>query len=88
MKSWQLQEAKAKFSAVVNDAIKQGPQRVTRHGEDVVVILSIKTYEELTRQSEGGKDKGLVEFFRDSPLAELQPNAFKRDPDIGREVSL
>lgn len=88
MKSWQLQEAKAKFSAVVNDAIKQGPQRVTRHGEEVVVILSIETYEKLTRQSGGGKNKSLVEFFRDSPLAELPPDAFKRDSDIGREVSL
>ncbi|MGI5870052.1 MAG: type II toxin-antitoxin system Phd/YefM family antitoxin [Kiritimatiellia bacterium] len=88
MKSWQLQEAKAKFSAVVNDAIKQGPQRVTRHGEEVVGSLSIKTYEELTRQSEEWKNKSLVEFFRDSPLAEMPPDAFQRDSDIGREVSL
>ena len=35
---WQLQEAKAKFSELVQKAIDEGPQTVTRHGKDAVVV--------------------------------------------------
>ncbi|PIE74408.1 MAG: hypothetical protein CSA18_05255 [Deltaproteobacteria bacterium] len=38
--SWKLQDAKAQFSQVINDAIAFGPQRVTRRGKEVVVILT------------------------------------------------
>ena len=34
---WQLQEAKNRFSEVVNKALEEGPQTVTRHGEEIVV---------------------------------------------------
>lgn len=44
MKAWQLQEAKAKFSEVVDAALHEGPQAVTRRGEDAVVILSHQAY--------------------------------------------
>ena len=39
---WQLQEAKNRFSEVVDEALARGPQTVTRHGEEVVVIISAK----------------------------------------------
>lgn len=87
MKSWSLQDAKAKFSAVVEEAMKHGPQRVTRRGEDVVVVLSMTTFQELSHRR-GDGDGGLVKFFQDSPLVELPPNTFKRDADTGREVAL
>lgn len=60
---WQLQEAKNRFSEVVNKALVEGPQTVTRHGEEIVVILSKAEYNRLTK-SQGG----LVAFFRQSPL--------------------
>ncbi len=87
MKSWPLQDAKAKFSAVVEEAIKRGPQRVTRRGQDVVVVISTEKFQELTRRREEG-DGGLVNFLRDSPLSELPPDTFGRDVDTGREVAL
>jgi prevent-host-death family protein len=37
---WQLQEAKNRFSEVVDEALHKGPQTVTRHGQEVVVIIS------------------------------------------------
>jgi len=46
---WQLQDAKSKFSQVVNRAIKDGPQIVTRHGQEVVVILSVDDYHRMTQ---------------------------------------
>jgi prevent-host-death family protein len=37
---WQLQEAKNRFSQVVERALKQGPQIITRHGIEAVIVLS------------------------------------------------
>ena len=46
--SWKLQDAKAKFSQVVENALKIGPQYVTRRGQEAVVILSVKDYQKIT----------------------------------------
>lgn len=45
MAEWQLQEAKNKFSHVVDKALREGPQFVTRHGKRSVVVLSIEEFE-------------------------------------------
>ena len=42
--AWKLQDAKAHFSRVVREALEHGPQRVTLHGRDAVVILSAEDY--------------------------------------------
>jgi len=42
---WTLQDAKNRFSEVVRAAIELGPQAVTRHGVDAVVIMSAAEYE-------------------------------------------
>ena len=39
--TWQLQEAKNQFSLVVENALTEGPQMVTRHGELAVVVISV-----------------------------------------------
>lgn len=49
-KKWQLQEAKNSFSEVVNEALVNGPQIVTRHGEDTVVIMSMLDYKKKVRE--------------------------------------
>ena len=49
MTSWSLQDAKNRFSAVVNAALAGEPQRVTRRGEPVVVIVSTDEYERMRR---------------------------------------
>ncbi len=43
-KTWQLQEAKSKFSEVVESALHKGPQRVTRRGKESVIVISEKDY--------------------------------------------
>jgi prevent-host-death family protein len=40
MHTWQLQEAKSRFSEVVDLTLKEDPQMVTRREEEAVVILS------------------------------------------------
>lgn len=64
MNTWQLQEAKNKFSEVVDRAAGGEPQLITRHGVEVAVVLSLPEYRRITapRQS-------LADFLRKSPLA-------------------
>jgi len=42
---WQLQEAKSRFSEVVERAMTQGAQTVTKHGRPAVVVVSAEEYE-------------------------------------------
>jgi prevent-host-death family protein len=44
---WQLQEAKQRFSELIRSAQADGPQFVTRHGEEVAVVLDIAEYRRL-----------------------------------------
>ncbi len=46
---WSLQDAKNRFSAVVDAAVKGTPQTVTKHGKPAVVVLSVAAYERLAR---------------------------------------
>ncbi len=77
--TWQLQEAKNRFSQVVNKALSEGPQIVTRRGEEVVVILSSDEYAKL-KQSQSS----LLEFFRQSPLVGVALD-LERDRSMPRE---
>ena len=45
---WQLQEAKQRFSEVVRAAQAEGAQFVTRHGEEVAVVVDIAEYRKMT----------------------------------------
>ncbi len=47
MAVWQLQDAKNRFSAVVDAALSGEPQRVTRRGNPAVVVLAVDEYERL-----------------------------------------
>ena len=62
---WQLQEAKNKFSEVVEEAISHGPQVITKRGVEAVVVLSYAEYRKMIL-----RQKPLSVFFQDSPLAE------------------
>jgi prevent-host-death family protein len=64
---WQLQEAKNKFSAVVAEALKNGPQIITRRSVDTVVVLSYAEYRKLL-----SNQKKLSRFFRESPLMDSE----------------
>jgi len=79
---WQLQEAKNQLSEVVRKAQSEGPQVITLHGNDAVVVVSARDYGRLSRPK--GK---LVDFFRKSPLIGVELN-LARDKDTGRRVDL
>jgi prevent-host-death family protein len=44
---WTVQDAKNKFSAVVEAALAGKPQEVTRRGQPAVVVLSVEDYHRL-----------------------------------------
>ena len=60
--TWQLQEAKQKFSKLVRDTLEKGPQVVTRHGEEVVVMISAEEFRRLA-----GKKPSFKEFLLSGP---------------------
>jgi antitoxin Phd len=53
---WQVQEAKQRFSELIRTARAQGPQVVTRHGEEIAVVIDIADYRHLTGETVGFKD--------------------------------
>ena len=79
-KTWQLQEAKNRFSEVVDRALRDGPQEVSRHGKKAVVVVSCDEFDRMTR----GTDS-LVEFLCKSPLRGLD---LERARDLPRDVAL
>ncbi|MFH1699280.1 MAG: type II toxin-antitoxin system Phd/YefM family antitoxin [Candidatus Zixiibacteriota bacterium] len=82
MEQWQLQDAKNRFSEVIDKALKYGPQIVTRRGKETVIIMSVEEYRQLTR-----RETNLVDFFRKSPLRDVHLN-LDRNKDIAREIDL
>ena len=80
---WQLQEAKNRLSEVVRKAREEGPQTITLHGDDAVVVIDAEEYYKLARKPRGT----LVEFFRKSPLTGVKLN-ISRSRDTGRSVDL
>ena len=78
---WQLQEAKQRFSELVRRALEEGPQVVTRRGEEVVVIVGAKEFDRLSRAEEDFKN-----FLLCAPG--LDPLEIRRDRSTSREVQL
>ncbi len=65
---WLLQDAKARFSELVRRVRSEGPQHVTVHGRDEVVVIAIEEF----RRLQGGRTGGaLVEALQSSPHRDI-----------------
>ena len=82
MQSWQVQEAKARFSELIRNAATSGPQSITVHGRKAAVVLSASDYQRLKQPG-----NSLTEFMRNSPLAGVELE-IERDASLPREVDL
>ncbi|MCL4778725.1 MAG: type II toxin-antitoxin system Phd/YefM family antitoxin [Gammaproteobacteria bacterium] len=82
MTSWQLQDAKARFSQVVKSAVTDGPQQITVHGKPAAIVLSADDYARLA----GGKPS-FVDFVQQSPLRGA-PLVVKRARSPARRIRL
>ena len=65
---WRLQDAKARFSELVRRARETGPQRVTVHGKDAVVVVDAKEWDRLKRPGSG---QDLVDALAHAPLRDV-----------------
>jgi prevent-host-death family protein len=82
-RTWQLQEAKNRFSEVVEEAVREGPQVITRRGKETAVVLSYADYRRLRVRR-----KGLVDFFRDSPLVGVEIDLTRDQSPLREEFPL
>lgn len=63
MTIWQLQEAKNKLSELIDRALAEGPQVITRRGVEVAVVIPFDRYQQLT-----APEQRLGDFLMSSPL--------------------
>jgi prevent-host-death family protein len=82
MTSWKVAEAKARFSELIERALHEGAQEITRHGRRTVVVVSATEWDRRVHR------KGsLVEFLDRSPL-KGSGLKFERSPELPRDVEL
>ncbi|HEV2135459.1 MAG TPA: type II toxin-antitoxin system Phd/YefM family antitoxin [Terracidiphilus sp.] len=81
MARWQVQEAKSRFSEVIETAEKKGPQIITRHGTERAVVLSIADFKSLTAHK-----PGLKEYLLGGP--KVDNFEVDRERDTGRAIKL
>jgi antitoxin Phd len=78
---WRLAEAKNKFSELVNRALAEGPQRVLRR-DDAVIVMALRDYEQLIGNKPGFKD------FLMGEGPDLEGVDLRRDRLPMRDISL
>jgi prevent-host-death family protein len=81
---WLLQDAKARFSELVRRVRSEGPQHVTVHGRDEVVVIAA---DEFRRLKGGLTGKALIDAMQASPHREIELES-TRTPMLVRDVSL
>ena len=77
---WQVQQAKARFSELLDRTLKEGPQTVTRHGKAVAVIMPVEEYRRLRKRG-----KSLKALLASAPLEGVE---IIRSRDTGRTIKL
>ncbi|GAB1385802.1 hypothetical protein MASR1M59_09500 [Melaminivora sp.] len=85
---WQVQQAKNHFSEVIDRALTEGPQTVTRHGKPVVQVVAVSAApQEPQRQRSRGQafeGDGFFEFLMSAPKIEGGLPEMPRDTSPGR----
>ena len=84
MAQWALQDAKNRFSAVVDAALAGEPQQVTRRGKPTVVVLAVEDYQRL-RQAEKANAPTFIEHLLSIPKGGPE-DLFERAPLRLRDV--
>jgi len=81
VRSWKLQDAKAKFSEVVRRARSEGPQRVTYRGKDAVVVVAAQEFDRTLPPTP--KRRSWVDELRGLELDRID---VQRSRDRGRDI--
>ena len=51
MKNWPVQDAKARFSELLDTCLKEGPQVITRRGAEAAVLVPVEDWRRLKRSA-------------------------------------
>ncbi len=78
---WQVNEAKGRFSELIERARNEGPQVITRHGKDRAILLSVEDYEKL----EAAKPDFKAYLLSGPRVEDFE---VERPADRGREIDL
>jgi len=81
---WLLQDAKARFSELVRKVRSEGPQHVTVHGRDEVVVIAAEEFRRLKGSATG---QALIEAMRASPHRDIEIEPRRGTMPV-RDVSL
>jgi len=81
---WLLQDAKARFSELVRKVKSEGPQHVTVHGREEVVVIAAEEFRRLKGDVTG---EALIEAMQASPYREIDITP-RREPMPVRDISL
>src|SRR5467141_3190717 len=81
---WLLQDAKARFSELVRKVRSEGPQHVTVHGRDEVVVVAAEEFRRLKGSYSG---QTLIDAIQSSPCREIEIEPQRTTPPV-RDVSL
>lgn len=78
--AWRLQDAKAQFSELVDNALRGVPQHVTRRGKQAVVVLSENDFEALQRHATNRSKRliGLIEHLLAMPKTPVRSKSKKQ----------
>lgn len=80
---WQVQEAKNRFSEVIDRALREGPQVVTRHGKPVVQVVAVDAAGARAARA----DDGFAQYLLEAPRVDGLPAAPRRSrrapPELG-----
>lgn len=86
--NWSLARAKAKFSEVVERALRDGPQHITRHGKPAVVVVPEGEWRQASNAGKSVIDVLLDPSIRGLLTDEERETLFARDRDPGRPINL
>ena len=81
MAKWQVQDAKARLTEVIERARTEGPQTITRHGKERAMVLSIEDYRLLA-----GHKPDFKAYLLGGP--KVDDFSIERERDTGRDVEL
>ncbi len=84
MKSWPVQDAKARFSELLNACEREGPQLVTKRGADVAVLIPVEEWRRLNAARPSFKSLLLAKKARcdDLPIPPRGRARHRAAPDL------
>ena len=80
--TWSVADAKARLSELLEHVINDGPQAITRRGEEIAIVVSIEEWQRKTKRS-----GSLAEFLAASPLRDSELEIDRADIPA-RDVAL